>query len=160
MCGTLCSARVMQEICVGYMLWSHKQLQASEQQSMTSTGRSIVDEAPQSFDSVLSALLVDARESSMEDAVDVWLPRLDETFIPSLGELIRESSEPDDVSELSTLMEYLERRSMEGFERAKAQLDELLKSGEINKMDAALCKLVKKSLQPISLGRERALMLI
>lgn len=96
------------------------------------------------FDATLRALIDEAQQSSVEAAVDSWLPNLDENFIPKLGERLNEPGEGDDLGQLSALMESLESRSLEGFERAKEQLNALLESGEINKMDAALCRLVKQ----------------
>ncbi|KAL1524184.1 hypothetical protein AB1Y20_019093 [Prymnesium parvum] len=96
------------------------------------------------FDATLQQLLTDARSASVEQAVDVWLDRLDEHFIPSLGERVAAPLQEDNPDELSELMEVLSARSTERFARAKQQLETLLKAGEINKLDAQLVALVKR----------------
>eukprot|EP00966_Prymnesium_polylepis_P005931 135689-Prymnesium_polylepis.1 len=90
------------------------------------------------FDNALKSLLTEARSSSVDVAVDSWLDRLDDNFIPSLGERLEAPLESDDVDELKALMINLKGRSAERFERAKLQLETLLEAGEINKLDAQL----------------------
>merc|ERR1712050_95955 len=90
------------------------------------------------FDKALKSLLAEARESSVETAVDAWLEKLDDNFIPSLGERLEAPLEADNVDELKALMENLTARSAERFDRAKQQLEQLLEAGEINKLDAQL----------------------
>ena len=97
------------------------------------------------FDAALGALLNDAEASgSLDGAVDRALGTLDEGFIPQLAATISSASPADPrMPRLAALMEVLQRRSLGQFDRAREQLQELLGAGEITKMDAALCKLVR-----------------
>ena len=103
-------------------------------------------EPPVAFDAALGALLNDAEASgSLDGAVDRALGTLDEGFIPQLAATIASASPADPrAPRLAALMEVLQRRSLGQFDRAREQLQELLGAGEITKMDAALCKLVRE----------------
>lgn len=102
-------------------------------------------EQPLLFDDALKALLADAEKAGSVDAAldDGWLDKLDDAFIPSLGNLIN-SATPEELPKLEELMESLQARMAQGYERARDQLQELLKSEEINVMDARLSALVRK----------------
>lgn len=86
---------------------------------------------------------------SLEGAVDTWLDRLDENFIPMLAGRVEaadlaESGLPDaDAPREQELLQLLMQRSQQGFEAGRDRLQELLDAGEINKMDARLCNMVK-----------------
>ena len=97
------------------------------------------------FDAALRGILDEARESSMEKALDAWESKIDDNFMPTLSSRIdaAQGSEPD--PELALLMTALQLRTEARFKRARDQLQELLGAGEINKMDAALCKLVREN---------------
>jgi len=96
------------------------------------------------FDETLREVLSSAEASgSMETAVDSWLERLDDTFIPELGARISDTDpSATELPQLNELMSVLQARSQQRFERARDQLQTLLEAGEINKMDAKLAKLV------------------
>jgi hypothetical protein len=103
------------------------------------------DEGDDFFDTALAGVLSDSEATTMDAALDSWLPRLDETFLPMLAERIEAA--PADAAELPqwrALMEALQERSQAGYERARDQLQELLGAGEIHKMDARLAALVKR----------------
>ena len=96
------------------------------------------------FDAALSSVIADARSSSFDTAVDTWLDRLDENFIPSLGERLEAPLEADNVEELQALMDSLTSRTADGFDRAKQQLEKLLDAGEINALDRQLVGMMNR----------------
>lgn len=99
---------------------------------------------PMPFDDMLEAILAEAEKAASMDAVlDGWMDKLDETFIPSLGNLINVAT-PEELPPLQSLMDALQERLAGGYERARDQLQELLASEEINVMDARLSALVRK----------------
>ena len=97
------------------------------------------------FDDMLAALLKDAEnKGSVDAALDGgWLERLDDTFIPSLANLVNAAT-PEELPKLLELQKSLDTRTEKRYERARDQLQTLLGAGELNKMDAALCSLVRK----------------
>jgi len=102
------------------------------------------------FDEALQSMLAQADDTgSLEGAVDTWLDRLDENFIPMLAGRVEaaglaESGLPDaNAPREQELLQLLMQRSQQGFETGRDRLQELLDAGEINKMDARLCKMVK-----------------
>lgn len=103
------------------------------------------------FDATLTALLADAdARGSIDAALDNgWLEKLDEYFIPELGSRISAAEEVEadgiiDLARWTELMAALQKRSQQGFERARDQLQTLLGAGEINDLDRELSKLVKQ----------------
>lgn len=98
------------------------------------------------FDAVLAAILAEAEEKGSMDAAlsDARMEQLDEKFIPQLGSMIDSLEDDPDRPRWVELMAALEKRSAEGYERARDQLQELLSAGEINKMDTQLAGLVKR----------------
>jgi len=112
--------------------------------SAAATGDAPEEYIGATFDRTLESLLNEARASSVETAVDGWLDRLDDNFIPSLGERLEAPLHADNVDELKALMDDLTVRSAERFSRAKQQLETLLEAGEINKLDAQLVGLMKR----------------
>ena len=103
-----------------------------------------------------SAFALDAlRDALPKQAplVDAWLPRVDDTFIPLLaGRVDAAEAFKDDPAnanpQLPQLLELnaaLQQRVQARFERARDQLETLLGAGEINKLDAQLCALVRKN---------------
>ena len=99
------------------------------------------------FDATLSDIIREAKTcGSMDGAVDAMLDRLDDNFIPELGARITEPTESDKkvLPQMNELMQTLQSRSQERFERSRDQLQMLLAAGEINKMDAQLSALVRK----------------
>ena len=112
-------------------------------------------EAP-TFDDTLKGLLGEATASgSMETAVDAYLDRLGDTFIPELGARIEaaQSSDPAELkrlgapsySQLVEAMTVLQSRSEDQYVLAREQLQSLLGAGEINQMDGQLKKLVRNN---------------
>mmetsp|Transcript_39830 Transcript_39830/g.79647 ORF Transcript_39830/g.79647 Transcript_39830/m.79647 type:complete len:341 (-) Transcript_39830:168-1190(-) len=108
------------------------------------------------FDDTLKGLLGEAAASgSMETAVDSYLGRLDDTFIPELYARIEaaQSSDPAELermgapssSQLVEAMTVLQSRTKDRYERARDQLQTLLGAGEVNQMDAQLKKLVRNN---------------
>jgi len=98
-----------------------------------------------SFDEALAGVLSDAAsKGSMEAALDPWLDRLDETFLPTLASKIEVAPDAE-LPLLNELMAALQQRSQTGFERARDQLQALLGAGEINRMDAQLAGMVKRN---------------
>jgi hypothetical protein len=112
------------------------------------------------FDTALRGILAEAQRSSLDAAVDAWLDRVDETFIPELGSRITaaeaagsallpveegKDAVPADewAAQLRGLMEVLTARSKERYARSRDQLQELLGAGEINKMDQRLAQMVR-----------------
>ena len=107
-----------------------------------------------SFDDTLKGLLAEAEScGSMEAAVDSYLDRLDDVFIPELYARI-EAAQASDPAELARLgapseaqlveaMTVLQSRSEDEYVRARDQLQTLLQAGEINVMDQQLKKLVR-----------------
>ena len=84
------------------------------------------------FDETLRGLLGEAEAcGSMETAVDTWLTRLDDTFIPELGARITDMTEAGspEVPQLNEVMATLQARSQDRFERARDQLQTLLGAG-------------------------------
>ena len=80
---------------------------------------------PEDFDETLRAVLAEAESAgSMDAAVDAWLERLDDTFIPDLAARIEGSGAEDDpdAARMSELMAVLQERSQLRFERARDQL--------------------------------------
>ena len=108
--------------------------------------RLVLSEQPD-FDDTLRGLLGDAEAAgSMEKAVDSWLERLDDTFIPELGARISDTDpSAADLPKMNELMASLQDRSEQRFTRARDQLQKLLTAGEINKMDSQLAGLVRKN---------------
>ena len=97
-----------------------------------------------SFDDALAGILADAKvKGSIDAALDDWLDRLDDVFVPSLANLIAAATD-EERPELEGLMRALNARQEQGYEHARDQLQELLTAGEINKMDAQLSALVRK----------------
>jgi len=94
------------------------------------------------FDASLRGVLEEARESSMDAAVDSWLDRLDENFIPDLADRIK-IADDSELPELQNLMTVLGDRSLMRYERARDQLQTLIGAGEINVMDDQIVKMVK-----------------
>ena len=105
------------------------------------------------FEEALAGMLSTAASDSMEAALDAWLPRVDDTFIPLLaGRVDAAEAFKDDPAnanpQLPQLLELnaaLQQRVQARFERARDQLETLLGAGEINKLDAQLCALVRKN---------------
>ena len=105
------------------------------------------------FEEALAGMLATAASDSMEAALDAWLPRVDDTFIPLLaGRVDAAEAFKDDPAnanpQLPQLLELnaaLQQRVQARFERARDQLETLLGAGEINKLDAQLCALVRKN---------------
>jgi len=106
------------------------------------------------FDDTLKGLLGKAAAGgSMEAAVDSYLDRLDDTFIPELYARIEaaQASDPEELermgapsaSQLVDAMNVLQSRSEDEYVRARDQLQTLLGAGEINQMDAQLKKMVR-----------------
>ncbi len=98
------------------------------------------------FDDTLRGMLTSAESSgSMAAAVDSWLERLDDTFIPELGARIADTDpSSSELPRMNELMTELQGRSQQRFERARDQLQTLLAAGEINQMDAQLAGLVRR----------------
>mmetsp|Transcript_4990 Transcript_4990/g.14524 ORF Transcript_4990/g.14524 Transcript_4990/m.14524 type:complete len:328 (+) Transcript_4990:24-1007(+) len=100
------------------------------------------------FDDALAGILSAAEAAgSLEPVLDEWLEQVDETFVPTLAsklEAVQTASKPDtdEVAKLSALLSAVERRSHERFTLAREQLQDLLGAGEINKLDAKLCKMI------------------
>ena len=90
----------------------------------------------------------------MEAAVDAWLDRLDDTFIPLLGAKLEaatanaldgNAAADPQLPQLQEAMDVLQTRSQEGFERARDQVKALLESeGDITVLDAKLSAMVRK----------------
>ncbi len=101
---------------------------------------------PAAFDLALGGLLSDAADlGSVDAAVDKWLPRLGESFIPELGARIEGApSDAPDLSRWAELMSALQLRVQGRFEAARDTLKVVLEAGEINAMDARLSKLVRE----------------
>ena len=108
-----------------------------------------------SFDSTIRGVLAEAEScGSMEAAIDAWLDRLDDSFIPMLGARIEAAAASDpaelerldapSLAQLTEAMTVLQMRSQERFEQSRDQLQTLLGAGEINKMDAQLSGMVKR----------------
>jgi len=97
------------------------------------------------FDKALSGILKDASTVGLEPALDSWLERLDDMFIPTLASRIdvAVASEAAELPQLTALLEALQLRSQGRFERAREQLQSLLEAGEVNKMNGRLIKLIK-----------------
>jgi len=105
-----------------------------------------VEEMP--FEAKLSGLLADAESSgSMDAAIDKWLERLDESFIPDLGVRIETAKDTDapELPQLTAAMTVLQERTQVRFERARDQLQTLLGAGEIRKLDSRIVQLVKSN---------------
>ena len=93
------------------------------------------------FDEMLAGMLADADElGSMGKAVDGWLDRLDERFIPMLGSKLEAAEEYDDplLPRLREIMEVMQGRSQDRFERARGQLETLLEGLPEEHRDGAL----------------------
>lgn len=105
------------------------------------------------FEEALAGMLSTAASDSMEAALDKYLPQVDDTFIPLLaGRVDAAEAFKDDPAnanpQLPQLLELnaaLQQRVQARFERARDQLETLLGAGEINKLDAQLCALVRKN---------------
>mmetsp|Transcript_28978 Transcript_28978/g.48105 ORF Transcript_28978/g.48105 Transcript_28978/m.48105 type:complete len:309 (-) Transcript_28978:374-1300(-) len=98
-----------------------------------------------SFDEAMAGMLGEIEAGRpVGEAVGIWLERLDDMFLPTLANRIEASAGLEPEPHLSDIMKELQIRSQQRFERARDQLEELLASGEINRMDAALCKLVRQ----------------
>ena len=97
------------------------------------------------FDRALNGILADAAKMGMEPALDSWLERLDDVFIPTLAGRVEASaaSGAAELPQLTALFEALQLRTSSRFERAREQLQTLLTAGEINDMNAQLIRLVK-----------------
>ena len=97
------------------------------------------------FDRALNGILADAAKMGMEPALDSWLERLDDVFIPTLAGRLEASaaSGAAELPQLTALFEALQLRTSSRFERAREQLQTLLTAGEINDMNAQLIRLVK-----------------
>ena len=105
-----------------------------------------VEEMP--FEAKLSGLLADAESSgSMDTAIDKWLERLDESFIPDLGVRIETAKDTDapELPQLTAAMTVLQERTQVRFERARDQLQTLLGAGEIRQLDSRIVQLVKSN---------------
>ena len=102
--------------------------------------------ADTSFDRALDGILTDASTMGLEPALDSWLERLDDLFIPTLASRVDAStaSEAAELPQLTALLEALQLRTSDRFERAREQLQSLLAAGEINDMNAQLIRLVKQ----------------
>jgi len=102
--------------------------------------------ADSDFDRALNGILTDAAKMGLEPALDSWLERLDDVFIPTLAGRVEAStaSGAAELPQLTALFEALELRTSSRFERAREQLQTLLAAGEINDMNAQLIRLVKK----------------
>ena len=62
------------------------------------------------FDDMLEAILAEAEKADSMDAVlDGWMDKLDETFIPSLGNLINVAT-PEELPPLQRLMDAMQER--------------------------------------------------
>lgn len=98
------------------------------------------------FDRALNGILADAAKMGLEPALDSWLGRLDDVFIPTLAGRVEASaaSGAAELPQLTALFEALQLRTSSRFERAREQLQTLLAAGEINDMNAQLIRLVKK----------------
>jgi hypothetical protein len=112
------------------------------------------------FDTALRGILAEAERSSLDTAVDAWLDRVDETFIPELASRIA-SADPAGSSllplevgkdavpanewaaQLRGVMDVITARSKERYAQSRDQLQELLGAGEINKMDQRLSQMVR-----------------
>jgi len=82
----------------------------------------------------------------MAAAVDSLIDQLDDTFIPELGARISDADAgAEELPQMNELMDLLQDRSQQRFERARDQLQTLLEAGEINKMDAQLAALVRNN---------------
>ena len=108
------------------------------------------------FDDILKGLLREAETSgSMETAVDSYLDRLDDTFVPELYARIEaaQSSDPAELErmgapsaeQLVEAVTVLNSRSEDQYVRARDQLQTLLGAGEINQMDGQLKKMVRNN---------------
>jgi len=97
------------------------------------------------FDATLEALLADAEDGSVEAALEARLDQLDVNFIPTLASKLEATpaTEPQ-LPRLQELFTALKDRSEKRFERARDQLQKLLAAGEINKLDAQMCGLIKR----------------
>ena len=102
--------------------------------------------ADSDFDRALNGILTDAAKMGLEPALDSWLERLDDVFIPMLAGRVEAStaSGAAELPQLAALLEALELRTSGRFERAREQLQSLLAAGEINDMNAQLIRMVKK----------------
>jgi len=102
-----------------------------------------------SFDEALAGVLAAAESAgSLQPVLETWLEQVDENFVPTLAsklEAVSSEEIPDmtHVAKLTALLGAIERRSREKFEEARDQLQDLLSAGEINAMDARLCKLIQ-----------------
>lgn len=98
------------------------------------------------FDLALDGILADASSVGMEAALDSWLDRLDEVFIPMLASKVEaaEASEAANLPQLRALFDELQKRSQSGFERGRDQLQQLLQTGEITQINAKLGRLVRQ----------------
>ncbi len=102
------------------------------------------------FDDVLVGVISAAEAAgSLEPVLDGWLEKMDELFVPTLAsrlDAMASAERPDysEVAKCKALLSAIERRTQVRFGRARDQLQELLGAGEINAMDAKLCKLIAK----------------
>eukprot|EP00967_Tisochrysis_lutea_P027060 scaffold31310_cov32-Tisochrysis_lutea.AAC.1 len=101
-----------------------------------------------SFDEALAGVLAAAESAgSLQPVLDSWLDKVDEMFVPTLASRLeavssQEAPDMDEVARLSALLGAIERRSLDKFTEARDQLQDLLGAGEINAMDARLCKMI------------------
>ena len=98
------------------------------------------------FDASLASLKARlAGGESAAEAVGATLDSLDDMFIPTLASRIDAAPEgSEELPALLKLMGALRAQSLERFERARDQLQRLLGAGEINKLDAQLCALIRE----------------
>ncbi len=94
------------------------------------------------FETNLAAIL--SREGTLDEAVDAHIDKLDALFIPTLASRIDGAANPAELPRLRELFGVLQQRSELRFARARDQLQELLSAGEINKLDAKLCGLIRR----------------
>ena len=100
------------------------------------------------FDIALKEIVEASAKDGLDSALDAKLDSLDDMFIPTLASRIEARSANGDSAEslepLTSLLAALQERSQKQFERARDQLQTLLGAGEINKLDAQLCGLIKR----------------
>lgn len=100
------------------------------------------------FDIALKEIVEASAKDGLDSALDAILDSLDDMFIPTLASRIEARSANGDSAEslepLTSLLAALQERSQKRFERARDQLQTLLGAGEINKLDAQLCGLIKR----------------
>jgi hypothetical protein len=112
--------------------------------------------ADTAFDRALRGIISDADSMGIQPAVDSWLEKIDDLFIPTLASRIDAASASelppelpgggaDELPKLVAVLEALQLRSQDRFERAREQLQTLLTAGEINDMNAQLIRLIKKN---------------